>query len=138
LRREQQEFPDHLPLDQPLLQGLPILQVEYKRHVHQVHLLLYHHLRGKLVGHRHHHLQVLYQRNLGGGDKVHRAPEIVEFYQSLMKREAKRETSLGSMSSNVSDAMSNMIGEIENRSTFLLAVKYFLLAPPCTRILPNL
>jgi hypothetical protein len=126
LRREQQEFPDHLPLDQPLLQGLPILQVEYKRHVHQVHLLLYH------------HLQVLYQRNLGGGDKVHSAPETVEFYQSLMKREAKRETSLGSMSSNVSDAMSNMIGEIENRSTFLLAVKYFLLAPPCTRILPNL
>ncbi|KAG0519347.1 hypothetical protein BDA96_09G256500 [Sorghum bicolor] len=62
-------------------------------------------------------------RNLGGGDKVHRAPEIVEFYQSLMKREAKRETSLGSMSSNVSDARSNMIGEIENRSTFLLAVK---------------
>ncbi|XP_066360730.1 protein CHUP1, chloroplastic-like [Miscanthus floridulus] len=62
-------------------------------------------------------------RNLGGGDKVHRAPEIVEFYQSLMKREAKKETSLGSMSSNVSDARSNMIGEIENRSTFLLAVK---------------
>lgn len=62
-------------------------------------------------------------RNLGGGDKVHRAPEIVEFYQSLMKREAKRETSLGSISSNVSDARSNMIGEIENRSTFLLAVK---------------
>ncbi|KAL5654600.1 hypothetical protein ACJX0J_033919, partial [Zea mays] len=54
---------------------------------------------------------------------VHRAPEIVEFYQSLMKREAKRETSLGSMSSNVYDARSNMIGEIENRSTFLLAVK---------------
>ncbi|PWZ10045.1 Protein CHUP1, chloroplastic [Zea mays] len=62
-------------------------------------------------------------RNLGWGDKVHRAPEIVEFYQSLMKREAKRETSLGSMSSNVYDARSNMIGEIENRSTFLLAVK---------------
>ncbi|OEL18337.1 Protein CHUP1, chloroplastic [Dichanthelium oligosanthes] len=62
-------------------------------------------------------------RSLAGGDKVHRAPEVVEFYQSLMKREAKRETSLGSVSSNVSDARSNMIGEIENRSTFLLAVK---------------
>ncbi|KAG2625582.1 hypothetical protein PVAP13_3KG216000 [Panicum virgatum] len=62
-------------------------------------------------------------RSLAGGDKVHRAPEIVEFYQSLMKREAKKETSLGSVSSNVSDARSNMIGEIENRSTFLLAVK---------------
>lgn len=59
-----------------------------------------------------------------GGDKVHRAPELVEFYQSLMKREAKKDTSspLISSTSNTSDARSNMIGEIENRSTFLLAV----------------
>ncbi|XP_068326764.1 protein CHUP1, chloroplastic-like [Pyrus communis] len=58
------------------------------------------------------------------GDKVHRAPELVEFYQSLMKREAKKDTSsLISSSSNVSDARSNMIGEIENKSSFLLAVK---------------
>lgn len=58
------------------------------------------------------------------GDKVHRAPELVEFYQSLMKREAKKDTSslLVSSTSNASDAKSNMIGEIENRSTFLLAV----------------
>lgn len=58
------------------------------------------------------------------GDKVHRAPELVEFYQSLMKREAKKDTStlLISSTSNASDARSNMIGEIENRSTFLLAV----------------
>ncbi|KAF0906253.1 hypothetical protein E2562_009257 [Oryza meyeriana var. granulata] len=63
-------------------------------------------------------------RNLAGGDKVHRAPEVVEFYQSLMKREAKKDTtSLGSMTSSVSDVRSNMIGEIENRSAFLLAVK---------------
>ncbi|KAK6134062.1 hypothetical protein DH2020_032207 [Rehmannia glutinosa] len=63
-------------------------------------------------------------RGGGGGDKVHRAPELVEFYQSLMKREAKKDTSsLISTSSNTSDARSNMIGEIENRSTFLLAVK---------------
>lgn len=58
-----------------------------------------------------------------GGDKVHRAPELVEFYQTLMKREAKKDTPLlSSTSSNVSDARSNMIGEIENRSSFLLAV----------------
>jgi len=59
-----------------------------------------------------------------GGDKVHRAPELVEFYQSLMKREAKKDTStlLVSSTSNASDARSNMIGEIENRSSFLLAV----------------
>uniref|UniRef100_A0A0D9WXC8 Protein CHUP1, chloroplastic n=1 Tax=Leersia perrieri TaxID=77586 RepID=A0A0D9WXC8_9ORYZ len=63
-------------------------------------------------------------RNLASGDKVHRAPEVVEFYQSLMKREAKKDTSsLGSMTSSVSDVRSNMIGEIENRSAFLLAVK---------------
>ncbi|KAK7275177.1 hypothetical protein RIF29_16286 [Crotalaria pallida] len=59
------------------------------------------------------------------GDKVHRAPQLVEFYQTLMKREAKKDTSslLSSSTSNASDARSNMIGEIENRSTFLLAVK---------------
>ncbi|MQM22374.1 hypothetical protein Taro_055424 [Colocasia esculenta] len=60
----------------------------------------------------------------GSGDKVHRAPELVEFYQSLMKREAKKDVaSVGSATSNVADARSNMIGEIENRSAFLLAVK---------------
>lgn len=59
------------------------------------------------------------------GEKVHRAPELVEFYQTLMKREAKKDTSslLVSSTSNASDARSNMIGEIENRSSFLLAVK---------------
>ncbi|KAK4788775.1 hypothetical protein SAY86_020094 [Trapa natans] len=63
-------------------------------------------------------------RGAGSGDKVQRAPELVEFYQSLMKREAKKDTpSLISSSLNVSDARSNMIGEIENRSSFLLAVK---------------
>ncbi|KAJ4842093.1 hypothetical protein Tsubulata_007938 [Turnera subulata] len=63
-------------------------------------------------------------RGAGSWDKVHRALELVEFYQSLMKREAKKDTSsLISTTSNVSDARSNMIGEIENQSTFLLAVK---------------
>lgn len=66
-------------------------------------------------------------RGAGGGDKVHRAPELVEFYQSLMKREAKKDTSsLISTSSNVSSARSNMIGEIENKSSFLLAVSRVL------------
>ncbi|KAL8121060.1 protein CHUP1, chloroplastic [Apium graveolens] len=63
-------------------------------------------------------------RTTGSGEKVHRAPEVVEFYQSLMKREAKKDTSsLISSTSNTASARSNMIGEIENRSTFLLAVK---------------
>ncbi|GAB4840243.1 Protein chup1, chloroplastic [Ancistrocladus abbreviatus] len=63
-------------------------------------------------------------RGVGSGDKVHRAPELVEFYQTLMKREAKKDTtSLITSTSNAADARSNMIGEIENRSSFLLAVK---------------
>ncbi|GJV84228.1 protein CHUP1, chloroplastic [Tanacetum coccineum] len=63
-------------------------------------------------------------RGPGGADKVHRAPELVEFYQSLMKREAKKDTSIiSSTLANTADARSNMIGEIENRSTFLVAVK---------------
>ncbi|KAJ0865994.1 putative protein CHUP1 [Helianthus annuus] len=50
--------------------------------------------------------------------------ELVEFYQSLMKREAKKDTSvISTITSTTADARSNMIGEIENRSTFLLAVK---------------
>lgn len=58
------------------------------------------------------------------GNKVHRAPELVEFYQSLMKREAKKEAAtMASAASNVADARNNMIGEIENRSAFLLSVK---------------
>ncbi|KAJ0985682.1 hypothetical protein J5N97_004038 [Dioscorea zingiberensis] len=63
-------------------------------------------------------------KSQGGGDKVHRAPEVVEFYQTLMKREAKKETtSLPLSSSSPADIRSNMLGEIENRSAFLLAVK---------------
>lgn len=63
-------------------------------------------------------------KGAGGADKVHRAPELVEFYQSLMKREAKKDTSIiSTIASTTADARSNMIGEIENRSTFLLAVK---------------
>ncbi|GMH01848.1 hypothetical protein Nepgr_003687 [Nepenthes gracilis] len=62
-------------------------------------------------------------RGVGGGDKVHRAPELVEFYQTLMKREAKKDTTSLISSTNTADARSNMIGEIENKSSFLLAVK---------------
>ncbi|XP_019428906.1 PREDICTED: protein CHUP1, chloroplastic-like isoform X1 [Lupinus angustifolius] len=58
------------------------------------------------------------------GNKVHRAPELLEFYQTLMKGDIKKDTSsLISSKINASDARSNMIGETENRSSFLLAVK---------------
>lgn len=63
-------------------------------------------------------------RGAASGNKVHRAPELVEFYQSLMKRDAKKDGAslISSGTGNSSEARSNMIGEIENRSTFLLAV----------------
>lgn len=58
------------------------------------------------------------------GDTVHRAPELVELYQSLMKRESKKDTtSIASSTSSAADIRSSMIGEIENRSAFILAVK---------------
>ena len=63
-------------------------------------------------------------RGAGSGDKVHRAPELVEFYQTLMKRETKKDTpSLISSTSSAADVRSNMIGEIANKSSFLLAVR---------------
>ncbi|GLJ37918.1 hypothetical protein SUGI_0771520 [Cryptomeria japonica] len=60
-----------------------------------------------------------------GKDVMQRAPEVVEFYHSLMKRDAKKDSS-GAASvdtPNVANARSNMIGEIENRSSHLLAIK---------------
>ncbi|KAL0906018.1 hypothetical protein M5K25_024478 [Dendrobium thyrsiflorum] len=58
-----------------------------------------------------------------GAASVRRVPEVVEFYHSLMRRDTKRDSAGG-----VSDAPSaanarNMIGEIENRSAHLLAIK---------------
>lgn len=57
------------------------------------------------------------------GGKVHRAPELVELYQSLMKRETKNTASIASSPTNLLDARNNVIGEIQNQSVFLLAVK---------------
>ncbi|KAM6551281.1 hypothetical protein CsatB_001089 [Cannabis sativa] len=53
--------------------------------------------------------------------KVRKVPEVVEFYHSLMRRDSRKE-------SNVTDAPAaanarDMIGEIENRSAYLLAIK---------------
>ncbi|KAG0560087.1 hypothetical protein KC19_10G153600 [Ceratodon purpureus] len=61
---------------------------------------------------------------MGGknSDDVHRAPEVVEFYQSLMKRDAKSAVAATAGGTNP-EARNNMIGEIENRSTHLLAIK---------------
>ncbi|XP_057420205.1 protein CHUP1, chloroplastic [Lotus japonicus] len=58
--------------------------------------------------------------------KVRRVPEVVEFYHSLMRRDSqsRRESSSGGGAEVPATANArDMIGEIENRSTHLLAIK---------------
>ncbi|XP_027338149.1 protein CHUP1, chloroplastic-like [Abrus precatorius] len=57
--------------------------------------------------------------------KVRRVPEVVEFYHSLMKRESqsRREPSSGVAEMPPPANARDMIGEIENRSSHLLAIK---------------
>lgn len=59
------------------------------------------------------------------GDKVQRVPQVIEFYQSLVKREVQKEISnvASTASTNISDACTNMIGEFGNKSAYLLSVK---------------
>ncbi|KAE8669796.1 Tetratricopeptide repeat-like superfamily protein isoform 2 [Hibiscus syriacus] len=57
--------------------------------------------------------------------KVRRVPEVVEFYHSLMRRDSKKEGG-GCCVQEALPATANsrdMIGEIENRSAYLLAIK---------------
>ncbi len=55
--------------------------------------------------------------------KMQRVPEVVQFYQSLMKRDAKKEpVSVTSGVAKSTEARNDMIGEIANRSAHLLAV----------------
>ncbi|KAK3164893.1 hypothetical protein QOZ80_1AG0026170 [Eleusine coracana subsp. coracana] len=61
-----------------------------------------------------------------GGDRMRRAPEIVEFYQSLMKRgEARQSGSRGARASGGGSkaARSDLIGEITKNSPHLVAVQ---------------
>ncbi|KAJ8447964.1 hypothetical protein Cgig2_028840 [Carnegiea gigantea] len=54
--------------------------------------------------------------------KVKRVPEVVEFYHSLMRRDPRREA--GSSTAEITAANTrNLVGEIENRSAYLLAIK---------------
>ncbi|CAK9321286.1 unnamed protein product [Citrullus colocynthis] len=56
---------------------------------------------------------------------VQRAPQVVEFYHSLMKRDSRKDSCNGAICNvpDVSNVRSSMIGEIENRSSHLLAIK---------------
>jgi hypothetical protein len=58
-----------------------------------------------------------------GAEKVRRVPEVVEFYHSLMRKNSRRECGGGMAETLPASANArDMIGEIENRSTHLLAV----------------
>ncbi|XP_066314651.1 protein INCREASED PETAL GROWTH ANISOTROPY 1-like [Miscanthus floridulus] len=56
---------------------------------------------------------------------VRRVPEVVEFYHSLMRRESKRDGGVAGEPANGGGVATtrDMIGEIENRSAHLLAIK---------------
>uniref|UniRef100_A0A7C9FA61 Protein CHUP1, chloroplastic n=1 Tax=Opuntia streptacantha TaxID=393608 RepID=A0A7C9FA61_OPUST len=54
--------------------------------------------------------------------KVKRVPEVVEFYHSLMRRDSRREA--GSSTAEITAANTrDLVGEIANRSAYLLAIK---------------
>lgn len=56
--------------------------------------------------------------------KVRRVPEVVEFYHSLMRRDSRRDPGSGISDPPSTANARDMIGEIENRSTHLLAVSH--------------
>ncbi|PKA46043.1 Protein CHUP1, chloroplastic [Apostasia shenzhenica] len=58
-----------------------------------------------------------------GSSSVRRVPEVVEFYHSLMRRDSKRDSGGGLADVPAAANARNMIGEIENRSAHLLAIK---------------
>ncbi|GAA0142702.1 non-motor actin binding protein [Lithospermum erythrorhizon] len=61
---------------------------------------------------------------LGGRSKpVRRVPEVIEFYRLLMKKDVQKENKSNATGTMQAINPRNMIGEIENRSTYLLAIK---------------
>ncbi|XP_031101114.1 protein CHUP1, chloroplastic [Ipomoea triloba] len=59
----------------------------------------------------------------GGSKALRRVPAVMELYRSLVKRDAQKERRTNAIASMAALNPKNMIGEIENRSTHLLAVK---------------
>ncbi|KAK3147548.1 hypothetical protein QOZ80_3BG0283780 [Eleusine coracana subsp. coracana] len=54
---------------------------------------------------------------------VQRVPEVVELYRSLVRREGKNDSKSGSTGIPVASNSREMIGEIENKSAYVLAIK---------------
>lgn len=57
---------------------------------------------------------------------LRRMPEVMEFYRSLMKRDAQKESKANSTRNLPAINPRNMIGEIENRSSYLLNVSHVI------------
>ncbi|KAK9698045.1 hypothetical protein RND81_08G078600 [Saponaria officinalis] len=55
--------------------------------------------------------------------KVKRVPEVVEFYHSLMRRDCRRDSGVGTVEVTAANSARDLVGEIENRSVYLLAIK---------------
>ncbi|GAB2285141.1 hypothetical protein Dimus_019595 [Dionaea muscipula] len=66
---------------------------------------------------------LLPSRSLVGSRAVRRVPEVIEFYRFLNNRNAQVENRTGTKGILSGANSRNMIGEIENRSTYLSAVK---------------
>ncbi|XP_076935313.1 INCREASED PETAL GROWTH ANISOTROPY 1-like protein 1 [Bidens hawaiensis] len=58
-----------------------------------------------------------------GSKTVRRVPAVMEFYRSLMKRDTQKENKNGVTSFVLPAYSRDMIGEIENRSTYLSSIK---------------
>ncbi|NP_001266333.1 Protein CHUP1, chloroplastic [Zea mays] len=54
---------------------------------------------------------------------IQRVPEVVELYRSLVRREGKNNAKSGSVGIPAATNSREMIGEIENRSAYVLAIK---------------
>ncbi|GMG98828.1 hypothetical protein Nepgr_000668 [Nepenthes gracilis] len=62
-------------------------------------------------------------RSSAGSRVVRRVPEVIEFYRYLNKRNAQTENRTATIGTPAEANSRNMIGEIENRSTYLSAIK---------------
>ncbi|KAI3786275.1 hypothetical protein L1987_39837 [Smallanthus sonchifolius] len=58
-----------------------------------------------------------------GSKTVRRVPAVMEFYRSLMKRDTQKENKNGATGFVPATNSRDMIGEIENRSTYLTSIK---------------
>lgn len=59
-----------------------------------------------------------------GSKAVRRVPAVMEFYRSLMKRDTQKENKNGGVGVVSVTYSRDMIGEIENRSTYLTSVSF--------------